>query len=79
MAGGRGGGDVELIRGAVKIEWEELGEGWDGEYAGTPDDKSLLRFYVARLEGGQWVDIDDGSWCTRFPANTTDAEQSAAL
>jgi hypothetical protein len=38
----------ELIRGRVRVEWVELGEGWNGYYQeDDPDDEELLRFDVS--------------------------------
>jgi hypothetical protein len=58
-----------IIRGNVKIEWVNLGEGFDGDYdPENPDDRNLLRFEVYRNEGIEWVAIEDGSYCTLVDA-----------
>ena len=60
--------------GMVKVEFEWIGEGWDGDYdEEDPDDTPLLRFSVYRLDGHVWEAIDDASYCTRMPA-TSDVE-----
>lgn len=41
-----------IIRGRVRIDWDELGEGTSGDYDDTdPNDVELLRFTVYRFEG----------------------------
>jgi hypothetical protein len=38
----------ELIQDRVKVEWSDLGEGWNGYYdLDDPDDDALLRFDVS--------------------------------
>jgi len=72
----------ELIRGNLRIEWENIGEGYNGDYDDTnPDDVNLLRFYVSQRDTAncEFEDIDSASYCTLFPANTTDAQQMQAL
>ncbi len=60
-----------LIRGNLRIDWDELGEGWNGDWdPDDPDDVELLRFSVYRLEGGEWVEADDASYCTQVPVAT---------
>lgn len=62
-----------LTRNNVKVEWVNLGEGWDGDYdESDPNDVNLLRFDVSRLEeNGEWSEVPDGSYCTQIPANTS--------
>ncbi len=62
----------ELIRGNVKVEWVNLGEGWSGDYdEDDPDDQNLLRFDVSkRGPDGEWEEVPDASYCTRMPADT---------
>lgn len=61
-----------IIRNNVKIEWVNLGEGYDGDYDETnPDDVNFLRFDVSRLDDNDaWVEVPDGSYCTQMPANS---------
>jgi hypothetical protein len=64
---------LKLIKENVKIEWVDLGEGWDGDWdPDNPDDEPLLRFDVYRLDEkiNDWVEIPDASYCTMFPANS---------
>jgi hypothetical protein len=63
-----------IIRGNVRIDWVNLGEGNDGDYdPSDPDDVNLLRFDVFRFDGKEWEAIEDGSYCTLVPANTNHA------
>ena len=74
------GNFMELVRDNVKVEWVALGEGLYGDYNWTiPDDIELLRFDVSVLREGQWIEKEDASYCTRFPADATDAEKRAGL
>jgi hypothetical protein len=60
-----------IIRGNVRIEWVNLGEGQDGDYDPTDEcDKNVLRFDVSRFDGKNWEAIDDGSYCTQVESNT---------
>ena len=70
-----------LLEDNVKIEWSNIGEGLFGEYnEDNPEDVNVLRFYTAtQNEAGEWVDYEDGSFCTDFPATATDQEQLDAL
>jgi hypothetical protein len=65
-----------IIRNNVRIDWVNLGEGFDGDYdPENPDDKNLLRFDVSRFsdESNTWVEVDDGSYCTQVPADANHA------
>jgi len=62
-----------LIRGDVRVEWERLGEGVCGDYnPDDPDDIELLRFDVSHKdsETGEWLAVDDASYCTQVPVDT---------
>lgn len=77
-------GDLELVRGDVKVELDWIGEGISGDYnADDPDDEPLLRFSVLRrsglegddpyaLESGyeqdEWTPFRDASYCTNISA-----------
>ena len=76
---------IELIRGGRKVEWIDIGEGWSGDY--NPEDPTatpLLRFDVLELtkvEGLfsdspelEWEVLDDASYCTQMPADTSEAD-----
>jgi hypothetical protein len=70
----------ELVRGDVKVEWAELGEGKDGDYdPNDPDDIELLRFDVSREEGDDWEAIDDASYCTQVPVSATPEQRAKGL
>lgn len=70
--------------GLVRVEFINLGEGFDGDYDPTdPEDVNLLRFDSAvRLDGSSadergleaidetWGLKADGSYCTYIPADT---------
>ena len=63
-----------IIRGNVRIDWVNLGEGFDGDYdPENPDDVNLLRFDVYRNNGIDWVEVEDGSYCTQVPAKANHA------
>ncbi len=72
---------MELIKDRAKVEWCELGEGWNGDY--NPDDKDdmeLLRFDVSYLDdNGEWQEVDNASYCTQFPVKASEAEKSKGL
>ena len=60
-----------ITRGVVKIEWVNLGEGYDGDYdPENPDDVNLLRFDVSKKVNGKWTEVEDGSYCTQVPSRT---------
>jgi hypothetical protein len=73
--------EMSLTRGDLRIVWEWLGEGYDGDWDPEDDkDTPLLRFSVyrriddpaARDELGlavnePWAAIDDASYCTNMP------------
>ena len=71
----------ELIQDNVRVEWDGSGgEGYSGEFdPDDPTDEHLLRFYVSRKEGDEWVECDDASYCTEFPAGATHEQKMAAL
>lgn len=71
---------MELIRDDVKVEWEDIGEGVNGDYnPKDPDDIPLLRFYVSVLRDGYWEEKEDASHCTLFPATANNEMQLAGL
>ena len=52
----------------MKVEWDYIGEGYNGEYdPSDPNDVQLLRFWVVDEEGD---DVPDCSYCTLLPADT---------
>lgn len=74
-----------LIKDRIKIEWEDIGEGLNGEY--NPEDNSdipLLRFYISVNVAptgyeDRWEDIEGGSYCTLFPTTADDLLKQKAL
>ena len=77
---------MEIIKGNLKIEWSNIGEGYSGDYdEDDPDDVNLLRFYISERDqdstsdSNEFSDIDNGSYCTMFPADTTEVQQLRAL
>jgi hypothetical protein len=71
---------MEIIRGNVKVEWVELGEGCYGDYdEDDPYDVELLRFDVSILINDEWIDPGDASYCTRFPVAVPDWQKFAGL
>lgn len=75
------GPDV-CLRGQVRVEWDCLGEGLlGGEYnEDDPQDVDVLRFYVMHMnEEGEWVEVDDGSYCTQVPSDADESVLQAGL
>lgn len=70
---------MQISAGDVMVEFEAIGEGRSGDYDETdPFDIELLRFTVSRMESGEWVPVEDASYCTRVPVDT-DAKTLALL
>ena len=64
---------MELIKDNVMITWDNLGEGYHGDYnEDDPNDVNLLRFTVSVFDNGSWRPVDDGSYCTLVAANEND-------
>ena len=74
-------GQTSLERDGFRVEWVSLGEGNFGDYnPADPEDQELLRFDVSRQdENGQWEQIQDGSYCTLMPVDTSSEILRAAL
>lgn len=63
--------DITATRRNVKVTLEWIGEGQDGDY--RPEDEEdypHLRFTVAKRENGEWIDVDDASYCTLLDARS---------
>ena len=72
--------ELELVKDNVKVIWENIGEGWNGDYdEDDPDDENLLRFTVYVNDNKEWIEVDDSSYCTRVSANTDNEELMALL
>ena len=72
----------ELVQEDLKVEWQYIGEGYCGYYnEKDPQDKALLRFYFSRWnpEYKEWEDLEDASYCTRFPYEATPEQRRAGL
>lgn len=65
--------DYEIRKGNLKVVWEWIGEGWNGDYNDTnSEDEPLLRFSCYKKTGkgnswDDWTQMDDASYCTRMP------------
>lgn len=71
---------MQLIKDNLKVEWVDIGEGWDGYYnPDDPSDEPLLRFDCYELVNGEWQDIEDSSYCTRMPVGTDEMTLQAGL
>lgn len=68
-------------KGSVRVEWENLDEGWNGEYdPDDPDDQNLLRFAIYKKDkDGKWEALDNGTWCTFFYEGVEEGKLKAAL
>ena len=74
-------GQASLEGDGFRVEWVSLGEGNFGDYdPADPEDQELLRFDVSRQdENGRWEQIQDGSYCTLMPVDTSSEILRAAL
>lgn len=73
---------MELIKGNVKVEWTYIGEGVSGDYEeDDPEDERLLRFYIytRENESEDFVYVEDSSYCTNFPLESTEEEKRNGL
>jgi hypothetical protein len=71
---------MSLEKGKVKVKWEYIGEGYNGDYnINDEHDVQLLRFSVYKKEHGDWRYVDDSSYCTNFPLFATDEQKEMAL
>jgi hypothetical protein len=65
--------DIEVIKDNIRLVWEDIGEGWSGDYNDEdPDDTPLLRFSIDWRENANsdWEGLDDASYCTGLPIDT---------
>ena len=56
-----------LTREGVRVEWVDLDEREDMDNDESP---RVLRFDLSRLVDGEWVEVEDGSYCTLVPVKT---------
>lgn len=71
--------ELVVERGGLRVTWEWIGEGCDGDYnTHDPKDVPLLRFSVDRVVkavGGTAVfheGLEDASYCTQMPVGTSE-------
>ena len=65
------GEELELVKDNVKVIWENIGEGYCGDYdEENSENENLLRFTVYVNEEGEWIEVDDASYCTTVTADT---------
>lgn len=74
----------EVVRGRVRVEWQEGVDEVDYTSADGTVPEECLRFYTSvnlQPDGSEpvWWDIQDGSYCTLFPVSATPAQRQAAL
>ena len=63
---------MKYVKDNVKVSFEDIGEGINGDYnPDDPDDVALLRFDVYGWNGFDWDAIDDASYCTNVPVGTS--------
>jgi len=63
--------ELGITKNGVRVDFVNLGEGYFGDYdMEDPEDVNLLRFDVYHFEDGEWVAVDDSSYCTQIPAET---------
>lgn len=66
------GAEEMLVDGSLAVAWVQLGEGWGGDYdPEDPNDEELLRFDALVRTANGWEDVEDGSYCTRTPVDTS--------
>ena len=64
---------MEFTRNNLRIEWIDLGEGLSGDYnPDDPEDIHLLRFDLYNSIDGVWEMVDDCSYCTLMPVDTSE-------
>ena len=55
----------------VRADWYDAYEGLYGDYdPEDPNDIHLLRFDIYKMEDGDWVEVEDASYCTNIPFDT---------
>jgi hypothetical protein len=74
--------NLSVIRDDVRVKWDYIGEGVNGDYnENDPNDIELLRFRVSKRTcfDDAWTDVDDGSYCTCMPLGTAETVLLQAL
>lgn len=72
---------MEISDELIKAVWENLDEGWNGDYdPDDPEDCNLLRFTIyIKNDEGDWEQVDDASYCTTVPYDTPEEELRSKL
>lgn len=72
---------MEISDDLLMAVWENIGEGWSGDYdPDDPDDKNLLRFTIYIKDyNGNWEQVDDASYCTTVPYDTPEEDLKSKL
>lgn len=72
----------------LRVDWYEAGEGLCGDYnPDNPEDQELLRFDVYIKKNPEpwdnpddrWCEVEDASYCTLIPTNTSEEILEKAL
>jgi hypothetical protein len=59
---------------------DQTGEGWNGDWdCDDPKDQLLLRFDVDVFANGDWVPVDNASYCTAIPASIDPIKANKAV
>jgi len=62
---------IFLVGTDIRVEMENIGEGKIGDFdPDDPTDENFLRFYISERKNGNWIEIEDASYCTLIPADT---------
>lgn len=70
----------ELVKDNVKVVFENIGEGYHGDYDETDlEDKNLLRFSVYVNDETGWIPVDDASYCTLVSADISEEKMTDLL
>lgn len=72
---------MEMSDELLKVEWENIGEGYCGDYdPEDPEDDNLLRFSVyVKNEEGDWEEVDDATYCTYNSIDTSEKDLKSML
>lgn len=72
---------MEMSDELLKVEWENIGEGYRGDYdPEDPEDDNFLRFSVyVKNEEGDWEEVDDATYCTYNSIDTPEKDLKSML
>ena len=73
-----------IIDNWLKIEWDHIGEGYNGDYnPNDPEDCPLYRFYVSTIVTSEfeeyWEQVDSASYCTQVTDDVSSFELMGGL